>query len=80
MVRVIRRGRYRVYVYKEIGGRHSEPHCHVFWPDGETSIDLKTLTVLDGDRLPALAIELLAEFEDELWRVWKALNGKGKKS
>jgi len=80
MVRVIRRGRYRVYVFPESGERHHRPHCHIYWPDGSAVVALDDLRVLEGDRLSTEARALLQEFEQALWQAWSALNTEGSES
>jgi hypothetical protein len=74
VVKVVEHGRYRVYVYAEVGQPHHQPHCHVRWPDGECSVELLLLTVLAGDELPAAARRLLRDHLPEIRRVWTALN------
>jgi hypothetical protein len=77
MVRVIRRGPYRVYVFRETGERHHLPHCHIFWPGGKSAVDISDLHVLEGDRLSRQAQELLSEFKDALRQAWSELNDEG---
>lgn len=72
MVRVIRRGPYRVYVYRETGERHNQPHCHM-----EVVFDIAEFRVLEGDRLPRQARDLLWEFKDALRQAWSELNDEG---
>ena len=74
VVKVVQRGRFRVYVYAEGGAPHHLAHCHVQWSDGATSVALRTLRVLDGDPLPPAARDLLGEHIDELYAAWNALN------
>jgi hypothetical protein len=74
MVRVVQRGRFSVYVYDERGERHHRPHCHVLWSDGEASVDLRTLDVLAGDALPALARRLVEDHEADITAAWDRLN------
>jgi hypothetical protein len=74
VVTVIRQGRFRICVYAEVGHRHHRPHCHVYWTDGSSSVDLQTLTVLDGHSLPADALALLRTFQTVLWFAWYTLN------
>ena len=54
MVRVIRRGRFSIYVLPENGGRHHLPHCHIVWSDGRSVLELPTFRLLAGHPLPAL--------------------------
>lgn len=74
MVKVIQRGRFRVYVYDERGHRHHRPHCHIYWPNGASVIDLETGQVLVGHDPPPAAWSLLSEYMDELRRAWELLN------
>lgn len=74
MIKVVQRGRFRVYVYAEEGHRHHIAHCHVQWSNGATSVALRTLLVLDGDPLPAAARVLLDAHVAELRAAWNALN------
>ena len=74
MVRVLHCGRFRVYIYKEIGGQHHEPHCHVYWPDGDCSVGLADLAVLDGDPMPDSVFDVLNRNRDLLWTAWHSLN------
>jgi hypothetical protein len=74
VVRVVQRGRFSVYVYDERGERHHEPHCHVRWSDGEATVGLRTLNVLAGAALPALARRLVEDHEAEINAAWDRLN------
>jgi hypothetical protein len=74
MVRVARRGGYVVYVYAEGGQSHHLPHCHVVWSDGETAVELPNGNRLAGDKLPAVARELVRDAMDEIVVVWNRLN------
>lgn len=76
MVRVLRWGRYRIYVYKEIGNKHHEPHCHVDWSDGRTTVALDGLTVLAGSPLPTEVRVLLRRHLNELQATWDRLNAE----
>lgn len=61
MVRVLQWGQYRVYVYKERGGRHHRPHCHVYWTDGDATVALDDLKVIDGDPIAGAVREVLLQ-------------------
>jgi hypothetical protein len=74
MVRVVRRGRFTVYVYAEVGQPHHLPHCHVRWSDGSSQVALPTLTVLVGDELPRPARQLLWDYLEAICAVWNRLN------
>jgi Domain of unknown function (DUF4160) len=73
MTRVVTQGRYRVYVYPEIGGRHHSPHCHVEWADGSCVIELVTFTVLAG-RADAQALRLVRQHAAQIRAAWQQLN------
>lgn len=73
MVRVITQGSYTVSVYKEVGGQHHEPHCHVYWPDGSCVISLVDLHVLRG-RATTTAREIVAMHWGEITAAWVRLN------
>jgi hypothetical protein len=70
MVRVVTQGRYRIYVYQESGAPHHEPHCHVYWPDGECAVSLRTFAVLRGpvDR------DAVQAHAGQIWATWNCLN------
>lgn len=48
--------------------------CHVRWTDGEASVELPTLRLLDGDPLPPSARRLLRDRITQLSAAWNALN------
>jgi hypothetical protein len=74
VVKVVQRGRIRVYVYDERGHRHHRPHCHVYWPDGACVVDLDNERLLSGLDPPEVAWELLRDHLEELRRAWDILN------
>ena len=74
MVLVLRRGRFKVYVYDETGGRHHLPHCNVRWSDGNAQVSLPDLDLLAGTPLPRAALELVFEGLDELIGAWDTYN------
>ncbi|MGI8475815.1 MAG: DUF4160 domain-containing protein [Thermomicrobiales bacterium] len=74
MVEVIERGRFRIYVFREVGQPHHWPHCHVLWPGETSSVRLSGLSVLGGESLPRLALALLREHQRELVGAWNRLN------
>ena len=73
VVKVVQRGRIRVYVYDERGHRHHRPHCHVYWPDGACVFDLEHVRLLSGINPPLAAWEIVREHLDELKRAWDLL-------
>ena len=75
MVRVkLQHGKYTIYVYPETGGRHHEPHCHVEWSDGSTSVFLPSLLERAGTPLPRDARRLLRDNMSELCDEWARQN------
>lgn len=74
VVKVVERGRYSVYVYREIGHRHHRPHCHVKWSDGDAQIGLLATDLLAGTKLPAQAQALVEEHINEIAAAWNRLN------
>jgi hypothetical protein len=76
VVRVVQRGRFRVYVYVEIGAAHHEPHCHGLWPDGQASVSIATWEVIRGDALPPEARELVYSHRGEIERAWQDPNAR----
>jgi hypothetical protein len=76
VVKVVERGRFRVYVYEEIDERHHLPHCHVFWADGRSVVRLDRLELLAGRPLPRAARELLQEYQDDLLDAWARINAR----
>lgn len=76
MVKVVERGRFRVYVFDERGQPHHLPHCHVLWSDGKSVVSIDDLAVLAGNTLPAAARALLQEHQAEIHRAWQRLNGE----
>ncbi len=73
MVRVVTQGRYRVYVYAEVGGQHHAPHCHVEWADGSCVVDLDTLAVLRGQAIRT-AVDLVRDHIGAIRAAWDQLN------
>ena len=74
LVKVVQRGRFSVYVYREVGQPHHSPHCNVRWSDGDTQVELPTLRRIIGTPLPGEAQRLLAEYRDEIVAAWNQLN------
>ena len=68
-----------IYIYKEIGGHHNEPHIHIKYNEHEMTMSLKG-TILDG-RLPIKQKKLVdAWFElhtDEIKASWYNYNQYG---
>jgi len=74
VVKVVERGRFRVYVYSEQGQRHHRPHCHVYWDGTSSVVGLVDYAVLRGAPLPRRARQLVEDHFHDLWRVWSDLN------
>ena len=68
-----------IYMYREIGGHHNEPHIHVKYNEYEMSITIKGKT-LNGN-LPNKQKKLVDAWieihKDELIAAWHALNNDG---
>mgnify|MGYP001861291801 FL=1 len=68
-----------IYIYKELGGHHKEPHFHVKYNEYEMSISLSG-KVLDG-YIPTKQKKLLDAWlslhEDELKASWYSYNNDG---
>ncbi len=68
-----------IYVYKELGGHHNEPHIHIKYNEYELSMSLSG-KILDGS-LPTKQKKLvdawLAIHEDELKASWYSYNTNG---
>ena len=68
-----------IYLYKEIGGHHKEPHIHIKYNEYEMSMTLDG-KVLDG-KLPMKQKKIVEAWrvvhEDELKAAWYALNNDG---
>jgi hypothetical protein len=74
MVRTLRFGKFEYLVFNERGAPHHEPHFHVRWPDGRSSVKLKDMTVLRGSKLPRAAKRYAVEHKAELEDAWQRLN------
>jgi hypothetical protein len=68
-----------IYMYREIGGHHNEPHIHVKYNEYEMSITIKG-KILNG-KLPNKQQKLLDAWlilhQEELEAAWYALNNDG---
>ena len=68
-----------IYMYRELGGHHNEPHIHVKYNEYEMSITIEGRK-LDGD-LPKKQRKLVDAWmelhKDELNAAWHALNIDG---
>lgn len=68
-----------IYMYREIGGHHNEPHIHIKYNEYERSIAIKG-KVLNG-RLPKRQRKLVDAWmelhKEELQAAWYALNNDG---
>ena len=73
-VKVVEQSGFRVYVYREIGQPHHLPHCNVRWSDGDTQVELPTLTPIIGTPLPRGARQLLDVERESIVAAWNLLN------
>ena len=68
-----------IYLYKEIGGHHNEPHIHVRYNEYEMSMTLEG-KILDGN-IPNKQKKIVEAWrvvhEDELKAAWYAYNSDG---
>lgn len=68
-----------IYLYKEIGGHHNEPHIHIKYNEYEMSMTLDG-KILDGD-IPNKQKKIVEAWrvmhEDELKAAWYAYNNDG---
>lgn len=68
-----------IYLYKEIGGHHNEPHIHVKYNEYEMSMTLDG-KILDGN-IPSKQKKIIEAWrvvhEDELRAAWYAYNNDG---
>jgi len=70
----VQRGRFKDYVYMEVGTPRHEPHCHVLWPEGQASVSIATWEVIRGDPLPSEARELVLQYRKAIEQAWQDLN------
>ena len=68
-----------IYLYKEIGGHHNEPHIHIKYNEYEMSMTLDG-KILDGN-IPNKQKKIVEAWrvvhEDELIAAWYAYNNDG---
>lgn len=68
-----------IYLYKEIGGHHNEPHIHIKYNEYEMSMTLEG-KILDGN-MPNKQKKIIEAWrivhEDELRAAWYAYNNDG---
>ncbi len=68
-----------IYLYKEIGGHHNEPHIHIKYNEYEMSMTLDG-KILDGN-IPNKQKKIIEAWrvvhEDELRAAWYAYNNDG---
>lgn len=68
-----------VYMYKEIGGHHNEPHIHIKYNEYTMSISIKGM-ILDGI-IPKNKLKLVEAWisihQEELLAAWYAYNNDG---
>ena len=69
-----------IYLYKEVGGYHNEPHIHIKYNEYEMSMTLDG-KILDGN-IPNKQKKIVEAWrlvhEDELNAAWYAYNNDGK--
>lgn len=68
-----------IYIYKEIGGHHNEPHIHIKYNEYEMSMSLSG-KILDGyipNKQKKLVDAWIAIHEDELKAAWYSYNKDG---
>jgi len=71
---IYRSGKLKISVYAD----HAPPHFHVRTPEGDSTVDLKELTVTAGSanrKLLAEAIAWALDNRELLWAEWRKLNG-----
>jgi len=73
-MKVLQLGKYAIYVYREIGGAHHLPHCHVRWVEGSVVVALPILDVIAGGQLPREARKLVVDNLDKILKAWYQLN------
>lgn len=68
-----------VYIYKELGGHHNEPHIHIKYNEYEMSMSLsgKVLNVFLPSKQKKLVDAWLSIHEDELNAAWYSYNNDG---
>ncbi len=68
-----------IYIYKEIGGHHNEPHIHIKYNEYEMSITYDGV-ILDG-KLPRkqekLVLAWIELHKDEIKAAWNVYNDNG---
>ncbi len=68
-----------IYMYREIGGHHNEPHIHIKYNEYEMSITFSG-KILNG-RVPSKQLKLveawIALHEEELNAAWYTYNNDG---
>jgi hypothetical protein len=74
VVRVVRDGRFSIYVLPEGGERHHLPHGHVVWSNGRTVLEIPGFRVLTGHPLPAAAWDVVRESKADIIAAWNLLN------
>jgi hypothetical protein len=65
-------GTFRVYVY---ANDHNPPHCHISWAGNkEAVIDLLSLALIAGDRVPRAGLALIRSNRQALVDAWNQFN------
>jgi hypothetical protein len=69
---IVRDGKFSIHVYAR---DHPPPHCHVYWNGNKAAVvDLMSLQVIVGDRLPRQAKRLVGANLSNLRNAWNRLN------
>ena len=70
---IVSDGTFSVYVY---ANDHAPPHCHVLWEGVRKAavINLNTLGIMVGDRVPRTGMRLVRNHRAELLNAWNYWN------
>lgn len=73
---IVRRDTFSLHIYREFGGQHHLPHCHVRRRDGaaETLVSLPLLDLIAGPEPSKAEWEVIVECLQELINAWDGLN------
>jgi hypothetical protein len=80
MPRVLSFKQYEIYIYRELGGKHHSPHCHVRFSGEESILSIPMLNVIVGKELPRDINMFLLENLSELCAAWDELNPTSNKN
>lgn len=71
-------GRFLIYVYREQGGQHHLPHCHVYWGENAASVSIgDEIFLLDTVARLQERTAIIAAVQAELTKIrqdWNTLN------